>query len=293
MPLFVLLVLLGIRAIISDFREKKIRNSDLLLAFGAGILIYAVQFASGKLAVSWPLFLSSMGLAVVLAAALYMTDSWAGGDAKFFLVVCFLLPSYPYFPLLPLPSAVIFLMTFFLCSVYFAMVSIFLLPSHPILFRKTFQWNHLAKNLSLSFFIVLCLSWILAAGLRNPVFQTMPFLKIALLYLGYALIWKFSVRFKKTFFFWIFGCLSLFVRVFVEPAQLSPVLAGGTLLRITVYSTVFYILNSLILFYRECSISKQKFVFAHFIFCSAVLAYTPFFCWVLKGFQCLQRISLH
>lgn len=292
MPLFLLLIILGIKAIASDFKDKKIRNKDLLLALFAGILIYAGLLATGKIIIYWPLFLGNMALALVLAVVLYKTGSWGGGDAKFFLVVSFLVPAYPHFPILPLSSAIIFLMTFFLSSLYFAVMSIFQIPMHPILCKKSFQIDRLAKNLALSFFVVLCLSWILTFLLRHPVLQTAPVIKIILLYLGYTLIWKFSDRFRKTVFFWVFGCAALAVRLLIEPAQLNPEQISDTLLKITIYSTLFYILNSLIFFYRECSVSRQRFIFAHFIFSAAVLAYTPFFCWILKGFQCLQRLSL-
>jgi len=289
LPLLLLLVVLGARVTYSDFKDRKIKNRDLLLGAAAGVLIYAFLLVSGRLEIG-PLFAGNMALAVVLGLCLYFTDSWGAGDAKFFIVASFLVPSYRFFPILPFSSAVIFLTAFFLSSIYFVLRSAAGIAKNPRAFSETLHLKKLANRLILSFFVLLSLSWVLSVIFQHPALRVAPVWRFIFLYLSYTVLWKISDRFRKKIFFWASVVAGLTARFLIQPAQMSPEILSGVVLRITVYSLFFHLFNSIIFFDPDKETKRDELFFAPFIFCGAVLAYTDFFCIVLRGFQCLQTL---
>lgn len=283
-----IIIVLGLFSSYTDLKLHKIRNSHLLFAILAGLIIYAWLFFSQQLVLK-PNLLINLVIGLSLGLILYLNDVWGAGDAKLFFVLCFLFPIERNDELLPYNSVVIFLNIFLLGLIVISIASF-----HRIIgnIRFIFKRDHLIRLLRRifeSFMIVLSLSWIIPIA-TNPFQQylTLP-LNMVIMYLAYALIFGLVSKNKDLILIAVIFTLGLTLRMFVQPEALSLHYIYYGLSRSLSYSIVFFLLYSLLEPEKKGPQGQRIVPFAPLIFIGTLTANTGLIYFVAHALNSLAR----
>lgn len=137
--LFLALIgLISISVIKRDVKKKKIRNADIIKGFAMGTILYLIAAIIGSVELSYVqnVFLNTISAALVVYI-FWLLNFWPAGDAKFFILLSFLLPmtyySNSYFPVFP---SFVLLVNIFCVSFLFLILNSFYYLFYNVLKRK-------------------------------------------------------------------------------------------------------------------------------------------------------------
>lgn len=87
----IIAILLGIVATITDFKDKKIYNKNVLIAITASILSYFIFYKQIETMYIKSYFVNLL-ISVVISFLFFYFKIWAAGDAKLFLALTIMIP---------------------------------------------------------------------------------------------------------------------------------------------------------------------------------------------------------
>ncbi len=87
----IIAIILGIISSITDFKNKKIYNKNIILAVIVSIFTYAVLWNQIEL-IYIKSYLINLGIGVVISFLFFYFKIWAAGDAKLFLAIVIMIP---------------------------------------------------------------------------------------------------------------------------------------------------------------------------------------------------------
>lgn len=87
----IIAIILGIISSITDFKNKKIYNKNIILAVIVSIFTYAVLWNQIEL-IYIKNYLINLGIGVVISFLFFYFKIWAAGDAKLFLAIVIMIP---------------------------------------------------------------------------------------------------------------------------------------------------------------------------------------------------------
>ena len=86
----IIAIILGIVSSITDLKNKKIYNKNILIALGISAISYAVCFK--QIEINYiPNFIINLAITIVISFTFYYFKIWAAGDAKLFLAITFMI----------------------------------------------------------------------------------------------------------------------------------------------------------------------------------------------------------
>ncbi len=87
----IIAIILGIISSVTDFKNKKIYNKNIILALIVSILVYAVLWNQIEI-MYIKNYLINLGISIAISFLFFYFKIWAAGDAKLFLAIVFMIP---------------------------------------------------------------------------------------------------------------------------------------------------------------------------------------------------------
>ncbi len=279
--LFTLIPVIGVLTSFSDIRERKIKNSHLLITSLGALILYTITFATIKTA--WLLQLLNAVTGIIIGTSFLINKSWRPGDAKLFIVYALIMPPTGQEHLFLLPCIPLFINTFLLGLCFF---------TPPLLLTAFRQHKNLIKNFLAiekprqklnAFMATISLSWIIPA-VYSSINVPIPLIHHPLIrYLLCFTIWNMAPRLEPYSAFTRAGLLvCLCLGIYVSPESFAIFRIFYLLLMILAYALFFQLLNGII---RSINDPQDRVPFAPFLFLGCLLSYTPFLGWLLKIFH--------
>jgi Flp pilus assembly protein protease CpaA len=210
------IIVLGVFASYTDIRYHLIRNRHLLIACAYGVTIYSCFWFYGQPIPFFRFILINLLVSFVIAYFLYLRDIWSSGDAKLFITLSLLTPSYRYLSLFKLPAITLFVNTAII-SFFFMLIlglkyfitDIRYLPKDLLKGRFEHFFYALATVFSISWIFWYVLS---PFKLLDPLFLT------AFIYFGYTYLFRFLsiIKSRKWLFLYLL-IAGLLIRAWVQP----------------------------------------------------------------------------
>mgnify|MGYP003392419851 CR=1 FL=1 len=275
---FLLILITGVLATISDLRHRKIRNNHLVIIAVAAVILTVAKGLSDR---SLPMLqLSSTACAIIIALVFYKNDLWRGGDAKLFVLFSLLMPATGYASRIFLPSIALFVNTFIIALVFLGLLlfkNLFINPrsvTEDIL--KAMREYRPGRAIALTFYV----SWIIF-----PLFRACGLAQYGVL--SFLIIYMINVYLSKQ------------VRMLIyNKAFTVAVFAGGLFLRYKFLPGFFlwknfllYLASGIIYpalaFILSCGTeritkSDDRIPFSPFLFLGCLSSYTPFLGWIMS-----------
>ena len=273
-----LMLITGALTIYTDLREKKIRNLHLIIVSAVAIVLYCVSFSSGALKISLHIIINPLvGLAI--SFILYVSGLWKAGDAKLFFTYSLLLPKNEYSFILPLSCFTLFLNTFLISFLFILLLSVYdIIHNKNIIFNKVAAKNAVFFLIQ-TFFITLCVSWIIEPIIAFFPFQNNIFINFILLLGGYTIIYKFMSKIKNNIFIIAIAIAGLGLRYKLMPSFFSFNNIISYLSSTFIYSIIFYIITNIVYSKEE---KPTRIPFSPFMLLGALLSNTGFLWWVMN-----------
>ena len=87
----IIAIILGIVSSITDLKNKKIYNKNIIIALIISAINYAICFK--QIEINYILnFIINLIITIVISFIFYYFKIWAAGDAKLFLAITFMIP---------------------------------------------------------------------------------------------------------------------------------------------------------------------------------------------------------
>lgn len=261
--LYTIVLALGIATIHSDIKIKKIRNNHLLIATISGIIVYIYLIAAGKFFPDIH-FLWNALIALFLAMTLYLTETWGGGDAKLFIVLCFLIPLNRYPPALFFPSIALFVNIFL-----FGTIAILILLLKNTLKNRKTVWNKIFSNttalvIGKAFLIIFSLNWAIQPVARRFLPEASPFLFGIILFLAYRSIFQAINRLKNNRLLIILISIGLISRLSLYPLETNIANLISAFKRTAIYTFIFYNIQIILEINKQADSPSTRIPFAPF-----------------------------
>ena len=87
----IIAIILGIVSSITDFKNKKIYNKNILIAVGLSVLTYLIFLKQIEIAYIKN-YTINLVISIVISFLFFYLKIWAAGDAKLFLAIVFMIP---------------------------------------------------------------------------------------------------------------------------------------------------------------------------------------------------------
>lgn len=288
LPLYVIILILGLATSYTDIKFKKIRNNHLLLATVLGLAAYASLIATQQITLNmnwaWNL-LVGLGIGLLL----YFTDTWGAGDAKLFFVFCLLLPTAKYSRILFFPSLAIFVNIFLISTLAISILAAGeIINNRKNLFKKFFTTSTLV-NFTKSFLVIFSLKWMIQAAVSLLIPQATPFLSILILFFAYLAVSRIMGTLKNNLVLVLILLLGAASRFFIHPpdAHLADLLPQ--LKRAFFYTCIFYGISAIFKLDKESGQTKGTIPFAPLMLIGTFLADTDFLNWALLMIKAVQK----
>lgn len=289
MPAFYLLILfLGLFSSYTDIKFRKIKNRHLFLTIISGLIIYIYLIVNNRFIINYIFFINLL-IALGLALLLYLSDNWGAGDAKLFLVFCWLMGTKKYPNLIPFPSVIIFMNIFILSTLVILVLSLGLIIKESAFVWKRLFSAELFKKLANSFLIIFGLGWIIPI-LITPLRPYFPnTLLVIILYLSYSIIYGIMQKLKTNILSLFIFSAGIIARFFYRFSDFSLLNILIYLKKIVCYVFVFYLLK-IIFDLNKNTQENQKFIpFAPLIFLGVIAANTDLIYWAMKFLNILTK----
>jgi len=277
---FALIIILGIITTVTDLRYRKIKNTHLAVIAIIAVLSYGFFITAQQLIWSLELLLNPL-VALALGFALYIARLWEAGDAKLFIVYCLLLPASQPFPLLPLPSLAMFVVTFILSSLLLMPVSVYGIIRNKNKFIKEVMSKKTPRYFVNIFLIAFSLSWIIQPILALSPLKNNIFIDSIIIFGGYLLLFQFVARIRKPALLMLIFTAGIVLRYRFMPYFFSFNNIAFYAGRILLYSIIFYFLNTIIAHKQEAPV---RIPFSPFMFLGALLTNADIVWWVAGFF---------
>ncbi|MBN3040067.1 MAG: prepilin peptidase [Candidatus Omnitrophica bacterium] len=264
---YILIAITGSLTIFSDIKQRKIKNQHLLPIIVISLISYVFFIASGKLVFS-PQLIYNLAAAAAIGLILYYARLWEAGDAKLFITYSLLLPTAVPMPLLPLPSLLLFFITFLLSFMLILPPSIY-----GIIINRALVIKQVLSVQTLNFFIniliiVLGLSWIVQPLILSLPIKNSVFFVFIVTYAGYILLFRLVAKIKKPLILAAVFILGFGLRLLINPAFFSLKNIGLYLAWTLIFALIFYLINLVISFQGKRPV---RIPFSPFMFIGALV----------------------
>lgn len=268
---FITLFFLGVCTSYTDIKTKNIFNIHLLCFACIGCFLIIVKFFF-HLPVQTH-FINAF-FASILSIVFFLTKIWCAGDAKLFILYALLMPTLPY-PIMTAFSFIHHMAITFLLGTLFLIPYILkdILKHQHIILPKIFSKDTL-EILTDSFFMTLCICWIILPLLNMIEFFHRPFISFLSIYGLYIILYRLLDRFTEyRLFVWGLFLIGLIIRIFLSPQFFTLQNILHFLLITFCYSLIFKIFFLTI---ETLKSTKERIPFAPFLFIGCFLSYTNF-----------------
>lgn len=283
-----IIIALGIYSSYTDIRFKIIKNKHLFLALAFGIIIYIYLILSNKISIdrNWTL---NILISFFIGLLLYLTDIWGAGDAKLFVVLCFLMPRLYSPQILPFPCVIIFMNIFLLSLLGVLFISLGqIIKRGNIIFKEIFSVKTL-KRILYSFLVIFSISWVVPILIKPLGSYLTPLLLILTMYFSYLLVYNLLRKLENEYL--VFGVFAagLAARFLCQPAAFSLPKLSVYFKNIFYYTFIFYVLSMVFELNKKQDEDGDIIAFAPFMLIGALMSNTDFIYWVMQIISASRR----
>ncbi|MEI8348846.1 MAG: hypothetical protein WCI77_01715 [Candidatus Omnitrophota bacterium] len=276
---YILILITGILSVITDIREKKIKNIHLGIISLLAILLYLIGIFTGTLRLSLALVANPL-IGLGIGFILYGARLWQAGDAKLFFTYSLLLPVNIYKPILPFSCFSLFINSFLLSFIVLLPLSL-----HSIIANKNKIIKQVVSVYTFFYFInlfliILGISWVVQPLVKLFPLKDNVFLNFIVLGIAYSLAYRFINTLKRNkIVIGIVFVAGLLLHYLFVPQFFSAPIILQYLSNTLIYTAIFYILRIVISIKEE---HPMRIPFSPFMFIGAYLSNTNILWWILK-----------
>ena len=285
------IIVFGLLVTYTDTRYRLIQNIDLLFALAYALLIHLSFATIGLTHISWKLLTADFILAFLISYLLFIKHFWSAGDAKFFIVLCMLMPHKTNVPLF----------TFFALYLFVNINLVSFLSIIPWAIKKS--WGHAklitlsqvksaAKKLLISLLVLFSISWIIWAAC-SKISGLNPLLKVLLFFLSYWAIATAFEKIKNQTWLYVFAfVLGIVLRIAIQPWIFSNLHTMLYYLLSTIKFTLIFSLAGSLMKNPSSAVMvpmESRVVNAPYMLIGALLAQTPFVFWIMDKIITFKR----
>jgi len=285
------IIIFGLIAIYTDIKHNVIKNTHLIFGLAYALLIHLSYAALISMHISWKLLIIDFILAFMISFLLFVKHFWSAGDAKFFIVLCMLMPHESRVPL-------------FLSYTLYLFINISLISFIAMLpwgINKSFKFAKLItlihikreiKNFLVSILVIFSTSWIIWYFFLN-IPRVGPLIKTCFLFLFYWIITAIFEKFKNQTYLYIFiFIIGITLRIYIEPWIFSNKEAIIQYLFLSIkFALIFSLVRLLIKdpFSAVKATPEDTTINAPYMVMGAILAQTPLLYWLIDKIAILQK----